>query len=230
LSAYTQIVRPQAGQLLVPYSLRLLPLFTHSLLNCVGLRSGISTTLDQRTFSLLQLKAAPLVEEMMTIYPYFYAVHNIQRAPESDDGVPQLDRLHLSYEQIEKGGVYLLEGAFHMILYVTEAVSPVFCQDVLGVGSYNQILDRGMELPELENEASIKLRSFIANRYSLRPLHPLLEVFDRCLNRFLISFFKFSFQVFFSKNYRICRQRSLLYFADNQRVGKGETDVYTVFV
>ncbi|OQV24760.1 Protein transport protein Sec24B [Hypsibius exemplaris] len=176
LRAYTQIVRPQAGQLLAPHSLRLLPLFTHALLNCTGLRTGVSTTLDQRTYSLLQLKAAPLIEEMMTIYPRLYAVHNIQHAQENESGGLILDQLHLSYENIERGGVYLLEGPFQMILYVTEAVSREFCQDVLGVSGYDRIQDRSTGLPVLETEASEKLRAFIGERYRERPLHPILEI------------------------------------------------------
>ncbi|XP_055346258.1 protein transport protein Sec24A-like [Paramacrobiotus metropolitanus] len=179
LSSFTQVARNQGNQLLSPYSLRLVPLFTQALLKNFGLRIGVSTTLDLRTYFLLHIKAAPLFEEMILIYPHLYPVHDILHATEflnADEGIPKLPRLQLSYEQIDLRGVYLLEAALHMILYVGKGVSSEFCRDVFDCLTYEQIIDRNTVLPELDNETSRRVRSFVLSRYAARPLHPVLEV------------------------------------------------------
>lgn len=88
----------------------------------------------------------------------------------------RLERLHLSYENIDKRGVYLLEGALHMVLYMCKGVSGQFCRDVLDVGGYEEVVDRATELPEMDTEASVRLRAFVQSRYAARPMHPVLEV------------------------------------------------------
>ena len=95
---------------------------------------------------------------------------------DEEGSVAKLERLHLSYENIERKGVYLLESAIHMIIYVTKTIDERFCRDVFGVSNFAQIPDRSVELPELETEASARVRAFIGHRYNLRPMHPVAEV------------------------------------------------------
>lgn len=112
----------------------------------------------------------------MSIYPHLYAVHRIEAAPVDQDGVPQLERLQLSAEYLERGGVYVLESVVHMVLYVQKGVSPDWLNSAFDVQSFMALQDRTTDIPALDTEVSYRLRAFISHRYAQRPLHPIVEV------------------------------------------------------
>ncbi|XP_026286720.1 protein transport protein Sec24A isoform X1 [Frankliniella occidentalis] len=188
LSAYkvTQSSVMGAG-LLAPTSLRLLPLYILALLKNVAFRSGTTTRLDDRFFAMCQMKTLPLTNLIQFIYPDLYPVHCLDQLPTNNtpkheevlvDDMPVTipPRLHLSAEKVNSQGAFLLDAGDQMLLLVGRAISPIFCENVLGVSSFSAIPEDMFELPEIDCEDSRKLRNFLTYLQSEKPYFATLHI------------------------------------------------------
>ncbi|XP_071952334.1 protein transport protein Sec24A-like isoform X2 [Antedon mediterranea] len=167
------------GTLSIPYSLRLLPLYTLALLKNIAFRLGSSTKLDDRVFAMEMFKSQPLSLIMLQVYPSLYAVHNLAdegSLSEKDVDVPQPPLLGLSSEYLSRNGAFLMDTGDMMFLFVQAAISPQFCQDILDCPDYSSISESTMELPVLENPASERLRNFIGWLLGKRTVHAPLQI------------------------------------------------------
>ncbi|TNM85210.1 hypothetical protein fugu_009388 [Takifugu bimaculatus] len=78
LTSYRQnVLTIQQPGLLSPACLRLFPLFVLALLKQKSFRTGTSTRLDDRVFSMCQLKYQPLAYSMLMIHPSLYRVDDL---------------------------------------------------------------------------------------------------------------------------------------------------------
>uniref|UniRef100_A0A673T0F2 SEC24 homolog A, COPII coat complex component n=1 Tax=Suricata suricatta TaxID=37032 RepID=A0A673T0F2_SURSU len=78
LSAYrSSVLSNQQPGLMVPFSLRLFPLFVLALLKQKSFQTGTNTRLDERIFAMCQVKNQPLVYLMLTTHPSLYRVDNL---------------------------------------------------------------------------------------------------------------------------------------------------------
>ena len=100
LSSYKATLSSAPSGLYAPSNLRLLPLYLAALLKSVcvsallielrhyflllfldilkvAFRTGQSTRLDDRVFAMNQLKALPLSQLILSVYPDLYAIHNL---------------------------------------------------------------------------------------------------------------------------------------------------------
>ncbi|KAF4526569.1 hypothetical protein B566_EDAN009585 [Ephemera danica] len=194
LSTYrvTQSTGPSSG-LLAPHSLRLLPLYIVALLKHPAFRSGQNVRVDDRLFAMCQMKSLPLDALMQCIYPDMYPLHCL-----TDEGaievngqaIPQPPRLHLSAEKLDTRGLFLLDSGPHMLIYAGRNIAPELCQAVLGVSAFEAIPDNMMDLPELENPESQRLRAFVNHLQSEKPYPPTLQVIredSKHRSRFVMS-------------------------------------------
>ncbi|KAK3915556.1 Protein transport protein Sec24B [Frankliniella fusca] len=187
LSAYkaTQSSVMGAG-LLAPTSLRLLPLYILALLKNVAFRSGTNTRLDDRFFAMCQMKTLPLSNLIQFIYPDLYPVHCLDQLPINNSPMEEVlvdnmpvtipPRLHLSAEKVNSQGAFLLDAGDQMLLLVGRAISPIFCENVLGVSSFSAIPEDMFELPEIDCEDSRKLRNFLTYLQSEKPYFATLHI------------------------------------------------------
>lgn len=155
----------QPGVLPISPSLALLPLYVLALLKsqAFSARSGIK--LDDRTSSLIEMKCLPLIPLIQSIYPDLYRVDNLELAKTQEDEegqvVPAPDRLQLSAEHISLSGVYLLDRGDLIYLYLGKITQTFFLEKIFGVARLTDVDPNLTDLPELENEDSDRLRSFI---------------------------------------------------------------------
>uniref|UniRef100_A0A2K6MWS4 SEC24 homolog A, COPII coat complex component n=1 Tax=Rhinopithecus bieti TaxID=61621 RepID=A0A2K6MWS4_RHIBE len=78
LSAYrSSVLSNQQPGLMVPFSLRLFPLFVLALLKQKSFQTGTNARLDERIFAMCQVKNQPLVYLMLTTHPSLYRVDNL---------------------------------------------------------------------------------------------------------------------------------------------------------
>ncbi|XP_033742326.1 protein transport protein Sec24A-like isoform X2 [Pecten maximus] len=160
------------GCLPTAFSIRLLPTLVLALLKSSAFRHGVNTRLDDRVFAMQQCKSLPLHYLLQTIYPDLYPVHNIEGCPvdeHDDEEIANPVRLHLSSANVDRQGVYLLDAYDVMYLYVGSAISNQYCQDVFNVPNYQSITDGLIDLPELDNPVSEKLRNFVSFLMDNRP-------------------------------------------------------------
>ncbi|XP_033329992.2 protein transport protein Sec24AB [Megalopta genalis] len=172
LSAYKVSQPAMTGGLMVPGSLKLLPLYIIALLKCIAFRSGMSTRLDDRVFAMCQLKTLPLFQLIQMIYPDLYAVHALEDRNAKDiDGklCPQPARLHLSAEKIHSRGAFLMDAGDRIFILIGKNIHPTFCCNVLGVTGFASIPDEIYELPEIDTPENELLRNFVFSLQEEKP-------------------------------------------------------------
>ncbi|XP_052264900.1 protein transport protein Sec24A-like isoform X2 [Dreissena polymorpha] len=153
--------------------LRLIPLYCLALLKSTGFRVTGSVPLDERTHALQQYKTQPVSQLIQMIYPDLYPVHTIMDVKLKKKGsfeCADLPLLQLCSANVDRQGAYLLDTGDIMYLYVGSAINEQFCKDILDVPNFAAIREGGIrELPELENDGSERMRTFLASLMDNRP-------------------------------------------------------------
>ncbi|KAF6082884.1 SEC24-like protein A, COPII coat complex component [Phyllostomus discolor] len=180
LSAYrSSVLGGHQPGLMVPFSLRLFPLFVLALLKQKSFQTGTNARLDERIFAMCQVKNQPLVHLMLTTHPNLYRVDNL-----SDEGalnindrtIPQPPILQLSVEKLSRDGAFLMDASSVLMLWVGKNCGQNFLSQVLGVQSYASIPHTMTDLPELDTPESARTIAFISWLREQRPFFPILYV------------------------------------------------------
>ncbi|XP_035140809.3 protein transport protein Sec24A isoform X2 [Callithrix jacchus] len=180
LSAYrSSVLSNQQPGLMVPFSLRLFPLFVLALLKQKSFQTGTNARLDERIFAMCQVKNQPLVYLMLTTHPNLYRVDNL-----SDEGalnindrtIPQPPILQLSVEKLSRDGAFLMDAGSVLMLWVGKNCAQSFLSQVLGVQNYASIPQPMTDLPELGTPESARIITFISWLREQRPFFPILYV------------------------------------------------------
>nr|XP_035140832.2 protein transport protein Sec24A isoform X5 [Callithrix jacchus] len=180
LSAYrSSVLSNQQPGLMVPFSLRLFPLFVLALLKQKSFQTGTNARLDERIFAMCQVKNQPLVYLMLTTHPNLYRVDNL-----SDEGalnindrtIPQPPILQLSVEKLSRDGAFLMDAGSVLMLWVGKNCAQSFLSQVLGVQNYASIPQPMTDLPELGTPESARIVTFISWLREQRPFFPILYV------------------------------------------------------
>ncbi|XP_017905863.1 PREDICTED: protein transport protein Sec24A isoform X2 [Capra hircus] len=180
LSAYrSSALSNQQSGLMVPFSLRLFPLFVLALLKQKSFQTGTNARLDERIFAMCQVKNQPLVYLMLTTHPSLYRVDNL-----SDEGaisindrtIPQPPILQLSVEKLSRDGAFLMDAGSVLMLWVGRNCGQNFLSQVLGVENYALIPQTMTDLPELDTPESARTIAFISWLREQRPFYPILYV------------------------------------------------------
>nr|XP_021533125.1 protein transport protein Sec24A [Aotus nancymaae] len=143
LSAYrSSVLSNQQPGLMVPFSLRLFPLFVLALLKQKSFQTGTNARLDERIFAMCQVKNQPLVYLMLTTHPNLYRVDNL-----SDEGalnindrtIPQPPILQLSVEKLSRDGAFLMDaGSVSSLTYPDPHCKLLYCFNLaFGFISFN---------------------------------------------------------------------------------------------
>ncbi|XP_044310162.1 protein transport protein Sec24A isoform X2 [Varanus komodoensis] len=180
LSAYrSSVLTIQQPGLMAPVSLRLFPLYVLALLKQKAFQTGTNARLDDRIFTMCQVKNQPLAYLMLMMHPNLYRIDNL-----TDEGglnvndrtIPQPPILQLSMERINRDGAYLMDAGSVMFLWVGRNCGPNFISHVLGVPNYVSIPHNMTHLPELDTAESTRLRAFISWLREQRPFFPILYI------------------------------------------------------
>ncbi|KAF4015093.1 hypothetical protein G4228_006290, partial [Cervus hanglu yarkandensis] len=180
LSAYrSSALSNQQPGLMVPFSLRLFPLFVLALLKQKSFQTGTNARLDERIFAMCQVKNQPLVYLMLTTHPNLYRVDNLSDEGAisiSDRTIPQPPLLQLSVEKLSRDGAFLMDAGSVLMLWVGRNCGQNFLSQVLGVENYALIPQTMTDLPELDTPESARTIAFISWLREQRPFYPILYV------------------------------------------------------
>ncbi|VDK42061.1 unnamed protein product [Anisakis simplex] len=144
-------------------SIRLLPLYVLGMLKNCAFTAGRSVKLDDRVAALLLFKTAPLEVIELELYPALYKLNSLL---ESEEDPP---RLHLSYEFIDRDGIYLMDAGSYSYVYVSSGAHPALLNGIFGVEQFTQIDEEaGLEL--LENSLSERVHGFLRKLFVERTL------------------------------------------------------------
>ncbi|XP_073505705.1 protein transport protein Sec24A [Phyllobates terribilis] len=180
LSAYrSSVLTVQQPGLLAPNSLRLFPMFVLALLKQKAFQTGTNASLDERIYSMCQIKNQPLVYLMLMTHPNLYRVDNLADEGAlniNDKTIPQPPVLQLSVEKLSRDGAYLMDAGTIMLLWVGRSCGPNFFTQVLGVANYSALSQDMTHLPDLDTAESNRLMAFITWLREQRPFFPTLHV------------------------------------------------------
>lgn len=154
-----------SGQLILPESMKLLPLYTLALIKSPGLRSRCPPDVRAEWTS----RMATISAEMST--PYFHPrILGVSCLPlpawdgaasvSTIDGVPELRLLPASSESLKTDSVYLIENGCEMFLHVGRDVEPVVLEELFGVRQIGDVSSSTF-LAEKPNERSRQLHLLI---------------------------------------------------------------------
>ncbi|XP_072120019.1 protein transport protein Sec24A [Mobula birostris] len=183
LATYRTAVLSQQQQqqpgVIAPFSLRLFPLYVLALLKQRAFRTGTSTRLDDRVFSMCEVKYQPVSYLILMIHPHLYRIDNLSDEGSiniNDKTIPQPPILQLSVEKLNRDGAFLMDAGSAFFLWVGKNCCTHFISQVLGASNYASIPQYMTQLPELDTAESERTRAFISWLRDQRPFYPALQV------------------------------------------------------
>lgn len=167
------------GQLILPESFKLFPLYVLALIKNKAIKGG-NVTSDVRIFFFRLLLSQSVGSIMTLLYPRMMPLHLLNAnagcpvepavglSPEKqaiDDSllkVVQLPRpMRPSFMRMEPSGAYLLDNGEWCLLWLGAQVSPKFLEDLYGVTSLDELDPRMTSLPVLPTRLSQQVRSIV---------------------------------------------------------------------
>ncbi|VVC42428.1 Hypothetical protein CINCED_3A010523 [Cinara cedri] len=131
------------GTMLSPLSLRVFPLYILAMLKHSAFRTNQPTRLDDRMFSMCQMKSLPLSCLIQYIYPDLYPIHALDEQPKIDyeklTGIPLPPVLQLSAERIESNGIYLMDDNETLTIFIGHRCSDLLIQKLFGYVNLNSM-------------------------------------------------------------------------------------------
>jgi len=126
-----------AGQLVLPESLKLLPLFVGSIRKLAAFRSGSDIRVDERLTFLVRMLGLPLSQTSLLVYPRVYQLLPLPERAGLRTGVA--DNVYLpppiacSSDKLSSDRIYLIDNGQRLYIYVRPEVSLENLQDVFNV-------------------------------------------------------------------------------------------------
>ena len=96
---------------------------------------------------------------------------------ESDAEICIPPKLHLSSENIDRHGVYVMDCGEAIYMWIGRSVSDDFLKQVFDVKSFQDLPDNSNDLPELDNVLSDRVRNFLVYLYDSRAFGPTFMYF-----------------------------------------------------
>ncbi|KAF9909907.1 COPII coat Sec23p-Sfb3p heterodimer component [Lobosporangium transversale] len=160
------------GQLILPESFKLFPVYSLTLLKSKSLRGGNDINSDIRVHQMRMLKSMGVSESIAFLYPRMIPVHEMDEKV----GVKNLTTgrvylpplIRVSYARLNSSGAYLLENAQSLYLWLGRDINPQFLQDVFGVSTLDEVDSSLQYLPELNSRTSSQLRTIVSYMDSQR--------------------------------------------------------------
>jgi len=114
-------------QLVLPETLKNLPVYTLALIKHIAFRSGADIRPDERSWYLSLLRYQPVSATISLLYPSLYALHTLpveagRTGPDGKIVLPPL--LSLSTEKLDRNGIFLLDDGLYLLMWVARTASP----------------------------------------------------------------------------------------------------------
>ncbi|KAK6051260.1 hypothetical protein COOONC_11237, partial [Cooperia oncophora] len=123
--------------------------------------AGRSVKLDDRVAAMLVLRFCPLEQILSEFYPQLYRLNEILQLEDGKWPSP----LPLSFEYIDRDGIYLIEAGSAIYLYFSSQSDAQLVQDLFGC-SYPQIDEQSFRIRE--NPFSEKVHAFVRHVTALK--------------------------------------------------------------
>ncbi|KAI9340889.1 Sec23/Sec24 trunk domain-containing protein [Obelidium mucronatum] len=148
------------GQLILPESFKLYPLYTLCLLKCRAFRKGMLSS-DARVTAMRNFRNFGVPESVVFFYPRMFALHNLDHdfgALDHRNNIRLPPCVRISYERLDPEGIFLMENGVQMFLWVGRQCPPELINQVFGVQRVEEIDIKMRILPVLDNKLNANIR------------------------------------------------------------------------
>ena len=153
-----------SGQLILPESLKLIPLFCLGLKKLPAFRTDVRA--DGRAVWTSRMASLPIDRLLPAVHPRLLRISlevGAQPLPSPNGESILPDFLPLSAEHLDSAGVYVLENGYDLFLYVGRDVPPTTLEQLLGTSSLQSIDPATFaDLPQQNNPLSKQARELIS--------------------------------------------------------------------
>jgi protein transport protein SEC24 len=181
LTAYRKLcaATSNAGQLILPETLKLMPLYALALQKAPAFRTSPDVGVDRRIFHGFLLSTLYVPDVVRLVHPRMFCLSTLTDA----DGLPNSlgeatlpAQVGLSAEKLDPHHAYLFEDGMTMILWLGRQVSSSFLTSLLNITSTEEIVHPNMPLPVLDSDTSKRVRFIINSLASRSQYFPLLTI------------------------------------------------------
>lgn len=188
------------GQLILPESFKLLPLYVLGLNKSKALKGG-NVTSDVRTYCMRFLRGLSCGATMTAFYPRMIALHNmrpddgepIQPTPGEDPSQPPQQPvlagrikcpalMRPSYLRMEGHGAYLVDNGEMCLLWIGSNVNPRLLEDLYGVASLEDLDSRMVSAPAPQRRKELEGACALRQKKRRHSLTSILLCRHRCLS------------------------------------------------
>ncbi|KAL7753856.1 COPII coat Sec23p-Sfb3p heterodimer component [Sorochytrium milnesiophthora] len=152
------------GQLILPETFKLLPVFTLALHKSRALRP-VDLSSDMRVQAMRFMKSMTVEQSIVYLYPRLLPLFDLPPEVGSVDELTGRTRLppavRISYERLDPSGVYLLENGLQMTIWIGRGVSGDYLESLFGASSQDAVDIRMRTLPVLKNAHSERVRAIV---------------------------------------------------------------------
>jgi len=174
---------PAPGQLILPESLKLLPLYTLGLLKnraFVGDTAIVKT--DERYYYLHRLMTLSAAEMSTFVYPRLFSLHSLGAnhgciGSHGDVSLPPT--ISLAAEKLDMAGVYLLDNGETMYMWIGKSAPRSFLQQVFNVSNLGDNDAIHLQLVEHDNDLSRRVVAIVDQIRSRKASFPIVEVMQQ---------------------------------------------------
>ncbi|XP_077156567.1 protein transport protein Sec24D [Paroedura picta] len=152
------------SQLILPDSMKVLPVYMNCLLKSCVLAGKPEISTDERAFHRQLVMAMDVAGTQLLFYPQLLPIHTMDV---NADVFPTAVRC--SEDRLSEGGLFLLANGINMFLWLGVSAPPELIQGIFNVPSFAHVSTEATILPEVKNPYSSKLRAMIDHLQSKSP-------------------------------------------------------------
>ncbi|TPX40911.1 hypothetical protein SeMB42_g05818 [Synchytrium endobioticum] len=168
------------GQLILPESFKLFPLYALSLLKTKAFRAGPDMSTDVRVYHMRLLRAMSVPAFIPIVYPRLFPLHQIPSEASPSVGLPA--PIRASFERFESSGAYFVENGTHLYMWLGRELPPPFLQAVFDANSLEMIDSKMRMLPPLTSPLSVRIRGMLDEIIASRSRYLQIQVVRQSLD------------------------------------------------
>lgn len=184
-----------AGQLILPESLKLLPLYILCLMKNDAISGGSDMTIDDRSHVIHFVLTMDLLISVNYLYPRFIPIHNIdvdhqdERGNEANTNDVELPiSIRSTHEKISEDGAYILENGIHFFIWLGQSLPSTFIQPLFGVQCTQQVNAERFSL-KTDTLLGKRLQKVIDKIMSQRTRYMRVCVLNKYIQIYILNFF-----------------------------------------
>lgn len=159
LATYREKVSESAplGQLILPETLKLLPLFVNSIVKNDSINGGSEMTVDDKVWMIELIRGMRIDHTMLLLYPKITPVDHLELQDPSEI-TAIASTVRASYDNLSNTKAYLIDNGIVLFLWIGLGVAEAWVQDIFGVNNVTMLDTENVQIPEKDNARSRGLR------------------------------------------------------------------------